>query len=108
MIISLLITIVFGVIYFYVKLPAINLHTAEFYTFVYLLCIVYCGANILVTGFRSKDVKEYFRHLWKKCTVPVVIVAALIVISAVGGLAGSVIFRAKSYSELLPITENIS
>ncbi len=105
MIISLLITIVFGVIYFYVKLPAINLHTTEFYTFVYLLCIVYCGANILVTGFRSKDVKDYFKHLLKKCTVPVVIVATLIVISAVGGLVGSVIFRAKSYSELLPITD---
>lgn len=103
MIISLLITIVFGLIYFYVQLPALNLHSADFYTFAYLLCIVYCVSNIFVTGFRSKSIKDYFKHLLKKCTVPVVIVAALILISAVGGLAGSVIFRAKSYAELLPI-----
>lgn len=103
MLISLLITAVFGFVYFYIKIPALNMHSADFYTFVYLLCIVYCGANIFVTGFRAKTPKEYFKHLLKKCTVPVVVVAALIVISAFGGLVGSVIFRAKTYAGLLPI-----
>lgn len=103
MLISLLVTVVFGLIYFYIKLPAINMHTAEFYTFLYLLCIVYCGVNLFVTGFRAKSLKEYLKHLLKKCTVPVVLAAALIVISGVGALVGNVFFRAKTYAKLLPI-----
>ena len=103
MLISLLVTAVFGLIYFYVKLPAINMHTPEFYLFVYLLCIVYCGCNIFVTGFRASSTKEYFKHLLKKCTIPVAVVVAFGVISAIGGLTGSVIFRAKTYAKLLPI-----
>lgn len=105
MLISLLITVVFGAVYFYIKCPALNVQTAEFYTFVYLLCIVYCGCNLFVTGFRANAPKEYFKHLLKKCTVPVVIVVVFGVISVIGGLAGNVIFRAKSYAGLLDIKQ---
>ena len=52
MLISLLVTVIFGVAYFYIEIPALNIHSAEFYTFAYLLCIVYCATNIFVTGFR--------------------------------------------------------
>ena len=105
MLISLLVTVVFGALYFYIKLPALNMHSPDFYLFVYLLCIVYCGCNIFVTGYKASGVKEYFKHLLKKCTIPVVVAAAFLAISAVGGLAGSVIFRAKTYAELLPMQE---
>lgn len=105
MLISLLVTAVFGFIYFYLKLPAINMHSADFYTFVYLLCIVYCASNIFITGFKATGLKDYLKHLLKKCTIPVVIAAVLIVVSAVGGLAGSVLFRAKSYAKLLPVEQ---
>lgn len=105
MLISLLVTAVFGCVYFYVKVPALNMQSAEFYTFVYLLCIVYCVCNIFVTGFRASGIKEYFQHLLRKCTIPVIIVAALLVISVVGGIAGNVLFRAKSYAKLLDIQQ---
>ena len=39
--INLAVTLVFGLVYFYVELPAINLHAEEFYVFVFLLCAVY-------------------------------------------------------------------
>lgn len=105
MLVSLLITVVFGFIYFYVKLPALNLQSAEFYTFAFLLCAVYCICNLIVTGFKASGAKEYFKHLWKKCTVPVVIAAALLLIAVVGSLVGSVLFRAKSYAGLLEIEQ---
>lgn len=105
MLISLLITVIFGFLYFYVKLPALNMHSPDLYLFVYLLCIVYCGSNIFVTGFRASSAKDYFKHLIKKCTVPVIIGAVFLAISAVGGIAGSVIFRAKTYAELLPMQQ---
>ena len=58
--------------------------------------------NLVVTGFRATNVKDYFKHLIKKCTIPVVAVVLLIAIAIVGSLAGSVFFRAKSYAKLLP------
>lgn len=103
MLISLVVTLVLGLIYFYVELPAINIHSAELYIFVYLLCMVYCVCNIFVTGFKASGIKDYFKHLLKKCTIPVVVAAAMFVLNLIGGLAGSEIIRAKSYAELLPV-----
>lgn len=103
MLISILVTLVVGLIYFYVQLPALNLQSADFYAFVFILCAVYCGCNLVVTGFKAVSVKDYFRHLIKKCTIPVVAVALLVVISVVGSIAGHVFFRAKDYAALLTI-----
>lgn len=105
MLVSLLVTVVFGCLYFYIRLPAINLHSADFYTFVYLLCIVYCLCSLFVTGFKAASVRDYLKHLIKKCTIPVVIAGLLLVISIIGGIAGSVFFRAKSYAKLLDVQQ---
>ena len=43
---NLVITLVVGLIYFYFELPALNFQSPDFYTFVLLLCIVYCGCAI--------------------------------------------------------------
>ncbi len=105
MLISILVTVVFGAVYFYLKLPAVNLHTAEFYTFVFALCAVYCACSLFVTGFKAVGVKEYAKHLIRKCTIPVVVAAALAVIAVVGNLAGNVLFRARDYAELLKMEQ---
>ena len=61
MLISLLVTLVFGAIYFYVQLPALNIHAADFYTFVFLLCCCYvCNAKFYTR--RSKPTTD-FSHL---------------------------------------------
>ena len=65
MLISIVLTVLVGLIYFYLQLPAINLHSAEFYSFIFILCVVYCGVNLVVTGFRATNVKDYFKHLIK-------------------------------------------
>lgn len=35
-------TLVVGLIYFYFELPALNFHSPAFYTFIFILCAVYC------------------------------------------------------------------
>lgn len=105
MLISLLITIVFGFVYFYVKLPALNIHSMDLYTFVLLLCAVYCVCSFVVSGFKAQGLKDYFKHLIKKCTIPVVIVALMAVVILIGSLAGSVLFRAKTYAKLLNVEQ---
>ena len=51
--INLAVTLVFGLAYFYVELPAINLHAEEFYVFVFLLCAVYCVSAVITSGFQG-------------------------------------------------------
>ncbi len=107
MIINILITIVVGLVYFYVKLPAINLHDPSFYGFFFLLAVVYC----LLTAFSvgeiksSKDPKVWWKGLKQYCFVPIIICGALIVIYVVGTLISSPIIRASSYKELLAVQQ---
>ncbi len=101
--VNLLTTILFGAVYFYVVLPPINLKAPEFYSFVFLLCAVYCVMAVLTTGFQANTLKEYFGFIKKQCKIPFFIVAALLVIAIIGSIMSTVIFRASSYEKLLPI-----
>ncbi len=55
------------------------------------------------SGFKGQGVGQYFKFLKKQCRIPLIIAVALVALSLVGTLAGSVIFRAKTYAELLPV-----
>lgn len=67
--INSLVTLLVGAVYFYLELPAINLHAEEFYGFVLLLCAVYCGCALLTSGFQGEGAKGYFRFVQKLLTV---------------------------------------
>ena len=97
------VTLVVGFVYFYVTLPAINLQSEEFYAFALLLCIVYCVSAIVTSGFQGEGFKGYFQFVKKQCLVPAVVAVGLLVIAIAGSVAGAVIFRARSYAQLLPI-----
>ena len=106
LIVNLLITIVFGLVYFYFKLPAINLHDPQFYTFVILLAVVFCILSILSMGLHKvSSGRELWQSIRKNCLPPVLVVAALVVIFLVGSLIGAPIFRAAAYRELLEVRD---
>ena len=101
--VNTLITLLVGAIYFYVQLPAINLHAEEFYGFVLLLCVTYCICALFTSGFQGTGAKGYFTFVKKQCTVPFFVTALLIVTALVGALTSWVVLRAKDYQALLPI-----
>jgi len=101
--INLLVTLLFGLIYFYVELPALNFQSQDIYVFMFLLCAVYCVSAIFTSGFQGDGAKGYLHFVKKQCTVPFSLVIAMIIVVAVGSLSGWVVLRAKSYSQLLPI-----
>ena len=101
--INTLVTLLVGAVYFYLELPAINLHAEEFYGFVLLLCAVYCGCALLTSGFQGEGAKGYFRFVKKQCTVPFFLAAGLLALAVVGGVASWVVFRAGSYQKLLTV-----
>ena len=103
--INLGVTLLFGLGYFYFELPALNFHAEEFYVFVFLLCAVYCVCAVLTSGFQGEGVKGYFGFVKKQCTIPFLILVALIAAIIIGGLTSWVVIRAGSYSKLLSIKD---
>ena len=106
-IINILITIAVGLVYFYVNIPAINLHDPNFYGFFFLLVVIYCVLTAFSMGVikSSKDPKDWWQGLKQYCFVPIVICVALIAIYAVGSFISSPIFRASAYKDLLTVQE---
>ena len=103
--INLGVTLLFGLGYFYFELPALNFHAEEFYVFVFLLCAVYCVCAVLTSGFQGEGVKGYFGFVKKQCTIPFLVLVALIAGIIIGGLTSWVVIRAGSYSKLLSIKD---
>ena len=103
--INLAVTLVFGLVYFYVELPAINLHAEEFYAFAFLLCAVYCVCAVITSGFQGESFKGYVGFVKKQCAIPFVAFLAMIAAIAIGAISSWVVLRAGSYSELLPLEE---
>ena len=101
--VNTLVTLLVGAVFFYVQMPAINLHAEEFYGFVLLLCVTYCICALFTSGFQGTGAKGYFTFVKKQCTAPFFVVAALIVTALVGALTSWVVLRAKDYQALLPI-----
>ena len=101
--VNLLVTLVFGLLYFYVNLPALNFQSQELYVFLFLLCAAYCISAVFTSGFQGEGAKGYFHFVKKQCTAPLSLVLVMVIVTAAGSLAGWVVIRAKSYSELLPI-----
>lgn len=103
-IINLLITIVVGLIYFYFKLPAINLHDPELYTFVLILAAIYCVLSILTQGLhKAESGGELWRSIKTHCSIPVIVCATLVVIYLGGYLISAPVFRAGAYRDLLAV-----
>ena len=103
--INLGVTLLFGLGYFYFELPALNFHAEEFYVFVFLLCAVYCGCAVLTSGFQGTGARGYLGFVKKQCTIPFLVLVALIAAIIIGGLTSWVVIRAGSYSKLLSIKD---
>lgn len=105
--INVLVTLVAGFIYFYFELPPLNLHSAQFYSFFLFIAVVYCVTAIVTSGIyrQAENGRSFWQLLKQSCFIPLIIIAAVVVIYLVGGLLSSVILRAGAYSELLSLEE---
>lgn len=105
-VLNLLITLLFGLVYFYLKLPAINLQDPAFYTFFLLMSAVYCFLSILTQGlFKAETGSELWESIKRHCAAPVFICLALVVIFIVGYFISSPIIRSRDYRDLLDVTD---
>ena len=81
--ISLAVTLVFGLVYFYLSLPALNLQDGNFYTFAFVLCLVFVVASLFTSGFRmapGSGIREYIRFVKTQCLPAGVLMVLLIAV----------------------------
>ena len=121
--ISLLVTLAAGLVFFYVSLPAINLQSPDFYSFLLLLCVVYVVCTMFISGFRPREASssrttgpdgkavtahysglgEYFRFIKARCLPVGILMVVLALVALVGEVISMPIFRASDYRELLQV-----
>ena len=109
LILCLAITLVIGLVYFYVALPPLNLQAQEFYTFLTMLCVVFVVCTLLTSGMdlirENSSPKEYLRFIKSRCLPVGILFLALIVVSIAGTVISMPIFRAGAYRDLLTVEE---
>lgn len=101
--ISILITGVVGFIYFYVQLPAINIHDPACYWFLFLMVALFCVCMVLTGGFDAGNPKESIRRSGRLLAFPFGLGVIIIGIFALGNLMGWEVLRAHSYAKLLSV-----
>ena len=102
LLISAVLTIIAGGVVYYMMLPAMNFKDINMYMFLIVLIVLFMVFFALACKANKKiERREYIK---KKSLVPIIIVGVIIVVTAIGWLCGATIFRASSYSELMPVT----
>ena len=109
--INLLVTAVVGFVYFYLGLPAINLQSPDFYSFIFVLCLAYVASALVTSGFRDGKtsgkarVGDYFRFIKQQCLPVGIFMVVLVVVALVGQIISLPIFRAGAYRDLLTVED---
>lgn len=101
--ISLGITLLFGAVYFYFTLPALNFQDREFYNFLTVLCVVWTVCMVILGGTRPAG--ESFLKYNLKRLPSIWLIAALSLTVLVGTVVGWVGFRSRDYAKLLETKE---
>ena len=104
--INLLVTLVFGFVYFYIELPPINLQSQEFYLFFFLLSAVYCVASVITSGiWKAMGQDKFFESVKVNCRIPLGICAAFVVIILVGTIFSGQVLRSRAYRDLIEVND---
>lgn len=104
LLLSAVITVIAGGALYYMMLPALNIHDSQIYTFVICLVAVFMAAFALLCKANKKiERREYIK---KKSIVPIIIVLVIVVVMGIGWLFGATLFRAGSYSKLMPVSSS--
>lgn len=104
LLISFIITAIAGGVLYYLTIPAMNFKSTDFYIFWFALIVIFCASFYFLCGANKKvERREYCK---KRAIYPIVLVAMMLIVMAVGWVAGCTLFRAKSYSELVDVKES--
>lgn len=104
LLLSAIITIIGGGVLYYMMLPALNFKDTNMYAFIIGLIAIFMAAFALLC--KANKLIERREYIKKKSLVPIIIVVVIAVVMAIGWVCGATIFRAKSYANLMPVSDS--
>lgn len=109
-ILSSVLTAIFAVCLFYIQLPALNLQSEDFWSYLFVCALFFVASYVLLNIFPKRKEKNGIKNSFfamKKSKIILIVVLVLIpmIILMLGTLFSSTVFNAKAYSELITVTE---
>lgn len=106
-VISVLITLVLAALYYYYSLPALNLHSTTFYSFVLIVMLVYILVSMIVlgsdAGSTNISLRDYIAFAKAQCKLALIVLGVLAAIFILGQVISLPVFRANAYHSLLTV-----
>ena len=99
-IVAILAALIFAALYYYIALPAINIHATGFWVFFMVLILVVLVSYIVRKRYGKYEIKES-----KVVRVIGAIFLLVLIVYIVGSLLSSSIFNAKKYQKLLTVED---
>ena len=62
-VVSFILTVLAGLVYFYINLPAINFHSGELYSGIIFLCVLYLVLTAVLSGIRPNGFGGYIKSV---------------------------------------------
>ncbi len=106
LIISLIGTVIGAVVAYYFMLPPLNFKSTDTYMYLGTVAAIFIGLMMVTSGAYIKP--EYTEYVKRKSIIPGAFIALLVAVVGVGMVISSVFFRAKTYSKIIDVTENVS
>ena len=108
--VTILVTLVVAAVYFYIQLPAINLKSTSFWSFLLVLSVVfsvlYYGTNGVLTPRQLQRMDFNGIKNSKYSKIPILVTTALIVLPIVIQFLGSsTLLHARAYSRILTVSD---
>lgn len=100
-VLSVICTIAFAAIAYYVMLPALNFKAYEFYLYMGMVAASYVVFNGIFANVMAKP--EYVPYVKKRAIIPGIIIGILVVAVGIGYIVSSEFFRAESYSNIIDV-----
>ncbi len=97
-IVGIFIVLFVAAIYYYITLPAINIHAAGFWGFLIVLVVILLAAYIIKMRLKPFEIKESMG-----VKVILGVLALVVVVYLIGSLLSSPIVNAKKYQQLLKV-----
>lgn len=102
--INLLITLVIGVVAFYIILPPLNFSSQDFYSYIIGICVVYIASSLVTSGIKLEEgARGYFKTVFSNFKVAGCVILIMVLIMLVGSLSSWHVIRAGSYRDLITV-----
>lgn len=111
-VLPIIITLVFGAIFFYLALPPINLKSGAFWFFIIFLVAIYFGSSAIIrlkpgSNYSYKIIKAFDKSALKRFKVIALTIAGIVILAiAAIIITSSKMFNAAEYQTMLKVTES--